>query len=64
MVSALARTPRETTWRTAIIETGSKDKTLADLVVRGSKAPLFNITYLRDRPRASVNEQASTFDQR
>jgi hypothetical protein len=49
---------------TAIIETGSRDRTLVDLVVRVSKAPLFSITYLRDRPRASVNEQTSTFDQR
>ncbi|MFE9442630.1 hypothetical protein ACFYO2_27380 [Streptomyces sp. NPDC006602] len=49
---------------TAIIETGSKDRTLADLVVRGSKAPFFSITYLRDWSRASLNEQASTFDQR
>jgi hypothetical protein len=49
---------------TAIIETGNRDRTLADLVVRESKAPLFNITYLRDRSTACVNEQAPAFDQR
>jgi hypothetical protein len=45
---------------TAIIETESKDRTLADLVVRKSKAPFFSITCLRDRSRAAVNEQASS----
>ena len=48
---------------TAIIETGSKDRMLADLVVREPKAPFFRITHLRDRSKASVNEPASTFDQ-
>ncbi|MFI5877602.1 hypothetical protein ACIBAH_35305 [Streptomyces sp. NPDC051445] len=63
MVSALARTAGDD-MATAIIETGSKDRTLADLMVPGPKAPLFRITHLRDRSKASVSEQASTFDQR
>lgn len=49
---------------TGIIQTGSKDRMLADLVLRGPKAPFFRITHLHDRSQASVNEQASTFDQR
>jgi hypothetical protein len=58
VVSALARTAGDD-MATAIIETGSKDRMLADLVVRGPTAPFFRI-----RSKASVNEQASTFDQR
>jgi len=63
VVSALARTAGDD-MATAIIETGSKDRMLADLVVRGPTAPFFRITHLHDRSKASVNEQASTFDQR